>query len=203
VLTRRLRLLHVSSESGVGMIELLVGMIGLALVVAAWSGLMTTTVKTNGRTQELSALGTEVRAAIDMLSADLRQALCNGTTTPVTTSTGTQLTFYSPDRATPFHLRQISYRLSGGQLERAFATSTNTDGPPWTIPALGGWAKQVGSVTNTAAFTYKDANGASTTNPTAVASVNVVLTVAPSRGLGGASSTNQTNIQLRTSSCNS
>jgi type II secretory pathway component PulJ len=191
----------VSSETGITMIELLVSMVLLGTVVAGWSGLMTTTVKSNARTQELSTLGTEVRAAVDLLASDFRQALCNGTTLPVTTSTGTQVTFYSPDRLTPFHLRQISYRLSGGQLERAFATSSNTDGPPWTIPALGGWVKQVGSITNATAFTYKDANGAATTNPLAVASMNVVLTVGPSKGIGGATSTNQTTVDLRTSSC--
>ncbi len=200
---QRLRLVRVSSESGVGMVELLVSLILLGVLIAAWSGLMTTTVKSNGRTQELSVLETEVRASVDRLSSELRQALCNGTTKPVTASTATLLTFYSPDSATPYHLRQVSYQLTGGQLNRAFATSTNTDGPPWTIPALGPWVKQVGSVVNTTAFTYKDSAGAATTTPTSVASANVNLTVAPSKGLGGASSANQTNIQLRTPICDS
>lgn len=183
------------------MIELLIGVVALGLLVAGWSGLVTATVEGNGRTQELSTLQTEVRAAIGTLGDDLRQALCNDTTPPVTTATATQLTFYSPDRETPYHLRQISYQLSNGELDRASATSTNTDGPPWTIPSLGGWVKQVGSIVNASAFGYEDSDGAPTTDPTLVASVDVTLTIAPAIGLGGASSTNQTNIKLRTASC--
>ena len=144
-----------------------------------------------------------MRAAVDGLAADLRQAQCNGTTPPVTTASGTQVTFYSPDRAAPYHLRQVSYRLASSQLDRAFAASTNTGGPPWTIPALGSWQKQIGSIVNTSAFTYKDINGSATTTPTAVASMNVTLTVKPRAGLRGASSTYQTNIDLRTESCSS
>jgi type II secretory pathway pseudopilin PulG len=198
---RRRRHLRLAGEAGVGMMELLVSLGLMAAIVAAFSGLLTATVKTSGRAQELSVLGTEARAAIDRFASDLRQAQCNGTTPAVTTATGTQITFYSPDRANPYHLRQVSYRLSGGRLDRAFATSTNTGGPPWTMPALGSWIKQVGSVVNSTAFTYLDAGGAATTNPAGVATVGITLTIQPSKGLGGAGSTSQTNVQLRTGSC--
>jgi type II secretory pathway component PulJ len=203
VLTARLLRLRarLRDERGVGLIELLVSLMLIGVIVAAWSSLTTATVKSNGRTQELATLGTEVRAAVDTLAADLREAQCNGTTKPVTTSTTTQLTFYSPDRLTPFHLRQVSYRLSGGQLQRAIATSTDNDGAPWSIPALGAWTTMLGSVTNTSIFTYKNADGAATTTPTNVASATVTLIVTPSKGIGGASSTSQTTIDLRTASC--
>jgi hypothetical protein len=121
----------------------------------------------------------------------------------VTTATGTQLAFYTPDRVTPYHLQQVSYLLSGGQLSRAYATSTNTNGPPWTIPALGTYVTRLGSIVNTTAFAYKDANRAATTDKTKVASVTVTLTVQPGRGLGGASSTHQATIDLRTPTCES
>jgi hypothetical protein len=204
----RLSLPALRSESGITLIEFVVSMAILFAVGTAWSMLMTTTAKTGGRVQELANLQTEVRGAVDDVAGDLRQAACNGTTLPISTATGTQLTFYTPDRATPYHLRQVSYRLvsdpswSGRyQLERAFATSSNTDGPPWTIPALGSYAKRIGSVTNAAAFAYKDANGTSTTTASAVASVIVTLTVAPHAGLGGASATYSTSIDLRALSC--
>lgn len=193
----------VVEQDGFTMVELLASMFILTVgVMVAWSAIMTSTVKTAGRAQELADLQTEVRRAVDTLAADLRQAQCpNSTTLPVTTATTTQVTFYSPDRLTPYHLRQVSYRLSGGQFQRAFATSTNTDGPPWTIPSLGPWATLVGSVTNASILTYKDAANQATTNPSAVASANVKLVIAPRAGLGGTGSTYQTNIALRADTC--
>jgi type II secretory pathway component PulJ len=191
------------NEGGITLIELLISMfILVTAVTVAWSALMTTTVKATGRAQELANLQTEVRAGVDALAADLRQAQCNDTTLPVTTATTSQITFYSPDRATPYHLRQVSYRVSGGRLERAFQTSTNTGGPPWTMPgSLGAWATLVGSVTSASPFTYKDASGNVTTTATAVASANVALVIAPRPGLGGTGSTYQTTIALRTDTC--
>ena len=193
----------VLEQNGYTLIELLASTFILTVgVMVAWSAIMTSTVKTAGRAQELADLQTEVRRAVDTLAADLRQAQCkDDTTLPVTTATTTQVTFYSPDRLTPYHLRQVSYRLSGGQFQRAFATSTNTGGPPWTIPSLGAWSTLVGSVTNASILTYKDAANQATTNPSAVASANVKLVIAPRTGLGGAGSTYQTNIALRADTC--
>lgn len=190
-------------ENGFTMIELLASMFILVTgVVVAWSAIMTTTVKSAGRAQELADLQTEVRSAVNSLAADLRQAQCKDTTTtPVSTSTSTQVTFYSPDRATPYHLRQVSYRLSSGQLQRAIATSTNTGGPPWTIPALGAWSTLVGRITNASIFTYKTTANQTTTTASQVASANVNLVIAPPVGLGGAGATYQTNIALRSDTC--
>lgn len=197
---RRLR----RQEAGFTLIELLVSMFILVTGVAvAFSAMMTTTVKATGRAQELATLQTEVRTAVDQIASDLRQALCNDTTLPVTTAAPSQITFYSPDRLTPFHLRQVSYRVSGGQLQRSFQTSTNTNGPPWTMPGTLGssWATVINSVTSASPFTYEDAAGAPTTNASLVASANVALTVKPPVGLGGASTTYQTTIALRTDTC--
>jgi prepilin-type N-terminal cleavage/methylation domain-containing protein len=193
----------VLEQDGFTLIELLVSTFILTVgVMVAWAAIMSATTKSAGRAQELADLQTEVRRAVDSLAADLRQAQgLDATTLPVTTATTTQVTFYSPDRLTPFHLRQVSYRLSGGQFQRAFATSTNTGGPPWTIPALGSWSTLVGSVTNASILTYKDAANQATTNPSAVASANVKLVITPRAGLGGAGSTYQTNIALRADTC--
>jgi prepilin-type N-terminal cleavage/methylation domain-containing protein len=194
----------VKGQSGFTLIELLVSMFILVTgVTVAWSAMMTTTVKTTARAEELANLQTEVRSAVDTLASDLRQAQCLDTTiTPVTTATGSQITFYTPDRATPYHLRQVSYRVNGSQLERALQTSTNTGGPPWTMPgSLGPWSKLVGSVTSASPFTYKTASGAVTTTASTVASANVTLTIAPPAAVGGAGATYATNISLRTDTC--
>ena len=196
----RLRLAH---ERGYTMIELLAAMFILTVgVLVSWSAIMTTTVKSAGRAQQLADLQTEVRVAVNTLAADLRQAQCKDTTTlPVSTSTSTQVTFYSPDRLTPYHLRQVSYRLSSGQLQRAVATSTNTGGPPWTLPALGAWSTLASGITSTSIFTYKNAANQTTTTPSQVASANVNLVIAPPIGVGGAGATYQTNIALRSDTC--
>lgn len=190
-------------EDGYTLTELLASMFILTVgVLVAWSAMMTTTVKSAGRAQQLADLQTEVRAAVNTLAADLRQAQCEDTTTlPVSTSTSTQVTFYSPDRLTPYHLRQVSYRLSSGQLQRAIATSTNTDGPPWTLPALGAFSTLVSGITNNSIFTYKTAANVATTTPSQVASANVNLVIAPPIGVGGKGATYQTNIALRSDTC--
>jgi prepilin-type N-terminal cleavage/methylation domain-containing protein len=209
--------LDAGSEAGFTLLELLVALMVLVIgVTVAWAALMTTTTKTTARVQELSDLQTEVRGVVDRLAADLRQAQCDTTTTPatyaVTAATGTQITFFSPDRLTPYHLRQISYLLTNDsqysgryELRRQFANTTNTGGAPWTWGGTGAWAKQIGSVRNSTAFTYYDANGNTTTTASSVARVNVSLTVAPRAGLGGTQSptgvTYQTNVDLRGASC--
>jgi hypothetical protein len=91
--------------------------------------------------------------------------------------TGTQLTFYSPDRATPFHNRKVSYQLSSGRFERAMATSTNTNGPPWTYGSLSAYSALFGSVRNSIVFTYFDSTGGTATDAADVASVTVTVNV--------------------------
>jgi prepilin-type N-terminal cleavage/methylation domain-containing protein len=195
--------LRLADERGFTMVELMASMFILTVgVLVAWSAIMSTTAKTAGRAQELADLQTEVRSAVDAMAMDLRQGEClNGTTTPVTAATSTQVTFYSPDRATPYHLRQVSYRLSGGSFQRAFATSTNTGGPPWTIPALGSWSTLVSRVTNASILSYKDATNQPTTDPTAVASAHVKLVITPPVGAGGSAATYETDIALRADTC--
>jgi type II secretory pathway component PulJ len=190
-------------EGGFTMIELLASMFILTTgVLVAWSAIMTSTVKSAGRARQLADLQTEVRFAVNALAADLRQAQCKDTTTnPVSTSNSTQVTFWSPDRLTPYHLRQVSYRLSSGSLQRQIATSTNTGGPPWTMGPAGGWSTLVSGITSTSIFTYKTAANQTTTTPSQVASANVSLVLGPPAGLGGASATYQTNIALRSDTC--
>jgi len=174
-------------EDGFTLTELLVSLVFLSVLFTAFAMIMTTSTHIGGSVQEQDTLETEVRAAVNGVAQDLREAY-TGTTTParIDSISGTQVTFYAPDRATPFHLQKIWYRLSGGHLDRASVTSTDTDGPPWlglpgTAPA-NGWATQVGSVASTTLFTTVDVNGACTTTAatsTTIRSICITLTVAP------------------------
>lgn len=177
------------SESGFTLVELMIGVAILGIVLTAFSQLLMTSSKTSNRVTEEALLQNEVRVAVDRLTTDLRSATNANGTSPIESLGGTTLTFVSPDRGTPFHLRRIAYRLVGGRLERSQTFSTDTDGWPWVWPATPGpWIQELGSITNTAAFTYYDANGATTTDPTAVRSIRVSVTVSPRQAQGGQTS---------------
>ena len=51
----------------------------------------------------------------------------------------------------------------------------------------GSWVSELDSITNAGAFTYYDSVGTQTTDPNAVHSVRITLTVAPKQTLGGKS----------------
>jgi prepilin-type N-terminal cleavage/methylation domain-containing protein len=166
------------ATDGFTVVELMVSVAIIGVAFAIFAAVFASTIRNSGEVQNGAVLQGEVRAAVDRLAQDLRQAYTGDTTSPVETMTGTQLTFLSPDRGTPLHLRRIAYRLSSGALERAIAVSSNTNGPPWTIPALGPYARQFDSVKNTTLFTYFDSDGLTTTVPADVASVTVTVKVA-------------------------
>jgi prepilin-type N-terminal cleavage/methylation domain-containing protein len=177
------------SERGFTIVELLATMAVMSVVLTVFAQVLITTSHTSTRVEEQSALQNEVRAAVDRLTTDFRQATNTNGTSPVESLSGTTVTFDSPDRMTPFHLRRISYQLVGGTLQRSETTSTDTDGWPWVWPVSPGpWIQEVGSVTNATPFVFLDANGAATTDPNAVRSLRVTLTVAPKQTQGGSSS---------------
>jgi prepilin-type N-terminal cleavage/methylation domain-containing protein len=167
-------------EGGFTVPELLVGMVILAIVLIGFGQVLMNTSKTSNRIEEQAMLQNDVRSALDRLTGDLREATNAHQTSPVGSATATTLTFDSPDRSTPFHLRRISYRLNAGRLERSIVTSTNTGSWPWTFPVTpGAWIPQVTSIQNAAVFTYYDDAGAVTIDPNAVHSVRVTLAVRP------------------------
>lgn len=166
-------------QDGFTLIELLTSMAVLSILVAAFATVVASAVRHSGEMEGLAVIQQQTRAALDQLEGDLRQAYTGDpATSPISSVSGTQVTFLSPDNETPFHLRLVSYRLNAGRLERAFATSTDTDGAPWSIPSLGAWHQLADSITNTSAFTFLDQAGAATTTPSAVKTVRVTLTVA-------------------------
>ena len=195
-------------EDGFTLVELVAAMAVLAIVVAAASQLLAFTVKRANSTEQQSTLQTQARAGLDAFASDLRQAMCNDQTTPVTTASASQLSFYSPDRQTPYHLRQITYRVSGGAFQRQLVTSTNTGGPPWTIPSLSTAPlatlfSGVTAVGSTPYFTYYDSNDAVTTTASQVTRVDLALTATPTGSTSGEGATTYTEtINLRTPSCN-
>jgi prepilin-type N-terminal cleavage/methylation domain-containing protein len=178
---------RVSDPSGFTLIEVLVTMVVLGITVAGMVAFFTMTNSRAAVTTDQSVSLTIVRTAVDTAVSDLRQAYYgDGTTAPIVAVSPTSLTFYSPDRSQPFHLREIAYRLSGGLFQRATVTSTNTGGPPWTgLTTFGPWVTEVDSVTSPTVFSYQDATGAATTDPTQVSRVTITLQVQPSGGGSG------------------
>ena len=162
------------------MIELLVAMPMLTIVLGGLTVVLVQMMHSNDRTQEQTTLQTEARATLATLDTDIRQAFVGDGSDPIVNATATSITFESPDRyptltngasQSSFHLRNITYTLTNGVLQRQTTTSTNTfpTAPPWTWPAQNGPVLPVmGSITNTDVFTYYTAAGAQTTPPTAL-----------------------------------
>jgi prepilin-type N-terminal cleavage/methylation domain-containing protein len=185
-------------ERGFTLPELLVGMTLLAIVLTAFGQMLITSSKTSNRVEEQAALQTEVRASVDRLTSDFRQATTTGAPSPVESVSSTAFTFDSPDRGTPFHLRRIAYRVVNGRLERSTTVSTDTDGYPWVWPGTAGaWLPELTSITNASPFTFYDSSGAATTTVSAVHSMRITLTVAPRQTQGG-SNTYSTLVTIRT-----
>jgi prepilin-type N-terminal cleavage/methylation domain-containing protein len=169
-------------EDGFTLSEMLTSLVVLGVLFAMASTILASAIRHSDEVEDQSVLQAEMRGALDQLGRDLRQAYSGDSLTfPIESISPTGITFLSPDRAQPFHLRRISYRLTSGRLERRAAASTDTDGAPWSIPALGAWLKQAGAITTTTPFRYYDANGSeitSMTNPALVHTVRVTLTAA-------------------------
>jgi prepilin-type N-terminal cleavage/methylation domain-containing protein len=185
-------------ERGFTMPEMLVTMVLMAIVLGAFGQMLITSSKTSNRVEEQAALQSDVRAAIERLTSDFREATTIGAGSAVESVSGTAFTFDSPDRSTPYRLRRISYRLVNGELDRSTTTSTNAGSAPWTWPVTSGaWIPQMSSITNPTPFTFYDAGGSPTTNPALVSSMRITLTVAPKQTQGG-SATYGALISIRT-----
>jgi type II secretory pathway pseudopilin PulG len=176
-------------ESGMTMTELVDVMAILGIIVAVLALVVSMSIRQSSQIQDQSVLQSEVRAAVDTLARDLRQAYTGDGSYPIEAATGTTLQFLSPDRAMPFHNRRIAYRLAGGRIDRALTTSSDTDGPPWSglawtsigsVPSAS-WATQVDSVRNSTLFTYYGKTGGlltGTITPSDVYRVKITVTVA-------------------------
>jgi len=182
---------RLDDERGMTLPELLVAMVLFGILSAAFALVISSTITHSAVITNETVLQAQARNALNQLVKDLREATVSSSTdtSPFVTVGGvmasTTLTFYAPDETysagnpTTYHLREISYRVSGGQLQRASAVSTNTNGPPWTMPALGSWVPLVDGVTDADAFAYYDGNQPPgiTNSPAAVRSIVVTLTL--------------------------
>ena len=185
------------AEHGFTLTELLAAMVVLGALLAVAYPLFASTIRHSGDVQERTVLQAEARGAAEALVRELRQAHTDEETRPLEAIAASQISFLSPDNAEPPRLRRIAYQMSGDRLERAVAVSTNTDGPPWMFPPLGGWAPRLGSIADPAVFTYQDATGAATSDPAAVRTITVTLVVAP-RTSSERPLTYRTSVELRT-----
>jgi prepilin-type N-terminal cleavage/methylation domain-containing protein len=185
-MTRRIRHL-VRDERGFTLSEMLVVLIFLGMISAAFSMLFSSTIRHNSEITEQSVTQGELRAAVDRMMSEARGAYIGDGTSPITAVGSSQLTFTFPDRLASFHLVRVSYRVSGGNLQRAFETSTNTGGPPWTW-AVGGtptnWATVAPNVTSATPFSFYDLGGVVTATPANVRSIHADLTIATKIGNG-------------------
>jgi prepilin-type N-terminal cleavage/methylation domain-containing protein len=168
------------SEAGFSLVEMLAVMFVLGLLMTAFSVQLTSVEHHASEIQEEALVGADARAVVDRIARDIRQAYSGTTSSPIESMSSTQIQFLSPDGDAAFHLRRLVYRLSGGNIQRAEALSTNTGSAPWTFQPLGAYVNQLSAsdVTSSSIFTYYDSTGATTSDPNSVASVGISVTVA-------------------------
>lgn len=197
VLTHRLR-----DQRGFTLSEMLASMAVLGLLFAAFATVMSTTITQGTQEQEIVALQTQARAAIERFAQELRQAHSGDPTWPIQVVATNSIRFLSPNRLQPFQLRQIEWRLSGGELQRRAVTSTDTDGAPWSLPSISGaaWTTEATSIRNTSVFEFFDGSEppAATTVAANVRKVTITLEVSTT-GNSARRYTYQTSITPRVS----
>ena len=107
-----------NDERGFTLVELVVGCSIMMIAAIALLGFFDQAIGGTADLQQSMQQQTDSRFGIDQLTRELRQAYTGSPTLTPVTVTATTLTFYSPDAATPMHLRKISYRLANDLLER-------------------------------------------------------------------------------------
>jgi prepilin-type N-terminal cleavage/methylation domain-containing protein len=175
-----------ADQRGFTLIEVLSAMAVFGIVLATFAMVMRTAIRHSGEVEQQSNLQNEARYAITGMSQDLRQVYdgdSNLTTSPIQSIFANQITFLSPDRQQPFHLRRITYRLQGTELQRATLTSTDTDGYPWAgiSAAPSAFRPLVRNVVNSGTqpvFRYLDDSGAVTAVPANISTIELQVVVA-------------------------
>jgi prepilin-type N-terminal cleavage/methylation domain-containing protein len=175
-----------ADQRGFTLIEVLSAMAVFGIVLATFAMVMQSAIRHSGEVEQQSNLQHDARTAITTMAQDLRQAYDgdgNEATAPIQSIFANQLTFLSPDRQLPFHLRRITYRLQGTNLERGVLTSTDTDGYPWSgiSAAPSAFQPVVRDVVNAGTqpvFRYLDANGVATATPANIDTIELQIVVA-------------------------
>jgi prepilin-type N-terminal cleavage/methylation domain-containing protein len=174
---------RIGGEDGFTLVEMLSAMAVFGIVLGSFSMVLSSSIRHSGEVEQQTNLQVEARSAINTVTSDLRQVYDgddNVATSPILSMSGTQVTFYSPDRQLPFHMRRMTYRLNAGTFERAFLTSSDTDGSPWVGVSSNPTAFRtvVSDVVNSTVFAYKKADGTTATTPVDVATIEITIVVA-------------------------
>lgn len=147
-------------DAGTSLVEMVVTIAVLSIVMSMIFGIVINVVNSSNQFRDRTQEQADSRLAIDTLVRDLRQAYSGNATLPSVepTSSATKIVFYSPDRAEDFHLRKITYELTGGTLTRTVSLSnervSQVVGTGWSFPAATPVAVLPG-VLNTTLFTYR------------------------------------------------
>jgi type II secretory pathway component PulJ len=203
---------RLGDERGFTLIELVIVMPMLTLVLGAITMTMVSLSHGDSKTTEQLAQQESFRPTLDAMVGDLRSAMpptLGGAA--VISATSTSIVFYSPDRAfatsgsiSPFHLREVAYRFSGGALQRQSVTSTNTYAAvtatalwgSWTssagtfplasFPTATGWTTLLGAglaaggaspALGSATLTYYDGEGNPITSPVTAANLGLIRSI--------------------------
>jgi prepilin-type N-terminal cleavage/methylation domain-containing protein len=166
-------------EDGFTLSEMLVTMVVLGILFAMFATVISSAVRHAGEAEDSATQQAEVRQAIDRFEKEVRQAYSGDKATyPMTAFSGTAITVLSPDGVSPFHLRRVYYRLSGGEFQRSVWTSSDTDGSPWVYPgSQSAWHTLVSNVRNATVFQGFTASGAATSTASSIKTIKVTLTV--------------------------
>jgi type II secretory pathway component PulJ len=199
-------------ERGFTLTELLVVLPTLGLVLGGITVMMTNLMHWNGQTTEQLTQQQTIRPTLDLMMQDIRSSMppsIGGLSLLAASSTA--ISFYAPDQlyatsgiSSPFHMREVAYRFSGGALQTQSVTSTNTyttvtSTIPWgtwtsasgnfplaTFPATTGWTTLLGSgltadnsdqPLSSVTFTYYDGDGDAISSPVSAANLPLVKTI--------------------------
>ena len=185
-------------ESGFTLTEMMVSFAIFTTVITLAFGQLSKGISQTADLDRAANAKIEARFALDLLVSELRQAsTSDDDLEPIAAIAPDSITFYTPDRATPKHLRKVIYRVSGGDLQRSEVLSVNAGLPPWTFPgAASPFRTVLSDVVNTTIFSYLDSAAAVASTPDAVTSVVVEFQI-KSLLLTGSNDVFRTTIDIR------
>ena len=194
-----------SGDAGSSLVEMAVAILVLSIVMSVIFGSVLSVISASTSFKERTQEQADVRLVIDALVRDLRQAYTGkaGLKSVDPSSSPTKIVFFSPDRGVNFHLRRITYNMTGGTLTRSISTSTNTSQN--VVGTTNAWAfgpapvavSLLTGVLNTTLFTYKNQQDATPSASLPLAAVQFDLVIDQSPGTSPTRQTYHTRVDLR------